>query len=258
MKILIIEDDPLFRKILFEILENLKSEVEILGFTDSIQNSLDWFINNSEPDLIFLTTHLPEGPTSDLFKEIRITSPLIFMAQDGNLALNSFKYNTLDFLLRPITKNGVISALYKYKRLGNLFNNSSEILPSLLTQGEKIQAYNPKFRNRFAVHLGDKIKSVDTDQIAYFMADGNSVYLIGSGSEQYIVPYKLEEILDKLNPERFFRINRTFVVQITSIKETRKFFNGRLKIILIPSSPIEEDIFISRNRVHEFLIWLGE
>jgi DNA-binding LytR/AlgR family response regulator len=113
-------------------------------------------------------------------------------------------------------------------------------------------------KHRFAIHIGDKIKSLETDEIAYFMADGNVVYLCSFQSDRFTINYTLEDILEKLDPEKFFRLNRTFIVHIGSIKEIRKFFNGRLKIILQPSPDPEEEVFVSRNRVSEFLKWLGE
>jgi len=257
MTILIIEDDPQHRKILFEILESMVGEVEVLGFTDSLDSTLNWFINHQEPDLIFLSTQFQDGPAANLFKEIRISSPLIFMSQDGKMALGTFKYNTLDYLIRPITKNAVISSLFKYRTFQNLFHKNGE--PSLYldepTRSGK-ENLQKEFKKRFAIHIGDKIKSLDSSEIAYFMADGNVVFLFTLSSDRFTINNSLEDILEKLDPERFFRLNRTYIVQIKSIKETRKFFNGRLKVLLTPES--EEEVFVSRNRVHEYLRWLGE
>lgn len=259
MNVLIIEENALYRKVLFETLEGLEGEVHILGYTDSIQSTLDWFINHPQPDLIFISTELPEGPTINLFKEIRISSPLIFMAMDGKFALQSFKYNTIDYLVRPITRNSLISSIFKFRTLRGLFQSGidqgsghSDISNTPILEKTK------RFKNRFAIHIGDKIKSLESDEIAYFMADGNVVYLGSFQKDRFTINYTLDNILEKLDPAKFFRLNRTFIVNIQAIKEVRKFFNGRLKIILQPAPEPDEEVFVSRNRVSEFLKWLGE
>jgi len=259
MNILIIEENALFRKVLFEILEGMDDEVHILGFTDSIQSTINWFINNPHPDLIFISTHLPEGPSINLFNEIRISCPLIFMAMDGKFAMNAFKYNTIDYLIRPITRNSLISSIFKYRTLRELFQSSQDNSYSFLEKQNRNPPENPNpFKNRFAIHIGDKIKSMQSDEIAYFMADGNVVYLCTFQDDRYTINHKLEDIQEKLDPEKFFRLNRTFIAHIQAIKEIRKFFNGRLKIQLNPLPQIDDEVFVSRNRVSEFLKWLGE
>ncbi len=262
MKILVIEDQPDYRNKLFDILETLGGNVAILGNTDSIQSTKEWFINNPEPDLIFLTTQLPDGPSFNLFKEIHISSPVIFMADDGKLALNALKFNTLDFLIRPIQRISLISSIYKYQSLKEIFLGTSNAADWVL--GYKESGFRSSFNDlnaykmRMAVSVGDKIKSIAADEIAYFMADGNIVYMITNQYDKYVINYKLEEIIEKFNPNLFFRLNRTFIVHINAIKETRKHFNGRLKIYLNPRPEKDEEIFVSRNRVTDYLSWLGE
>ncbi len=267
LKVLIIENDPIYRKNLVDILAFFTQDIEYLGYTDSIKTSIDWFINNPPPDLLFLSTDLPDGSGLNLFKEIGISSPLIIMSNDEKWAFSSFKYLTLDYLIRPISKNGIISCIYKYKKFREILSDPSDRLiennsinfpeEGHFVPAVSIQTKFPPIRKRFAVQVGDKIKPIDIHEIAYFRADGNIVYLMVSNSDEYIINYTLEDIFEKLDPERFFRLNRTFIVQITSIQETRKFFNGRLKIFLKPT-PLDEEIFVSRNRVNDFLKWLGE
>jgi len=260
MKVLLIEESSTYRKILMDIFKELERDFEILGFTDSIESTQFWFLNHPSPDLIFLSTNLPDGNSMDLLKEIRFTCPIIFMAEDGKFAQNAFRYLALDYLIRPISRNALISTLYKYKKFQELFTEPGESNP--LNSSELMKLSSEKiihaYKNRFAVHIGDKIKSIPIEEIAYFMADGNIVYLITQQADQYTIAYRLEDIMDKIHPDYFFRINRTFIVRISSIRETRKFFNGRLKLILFPHPPEEDDVFVSRNRVSEFLNWIGE
>ncbi len=258
MNVLIIENLPDQRKLLSDILESL-DDVQIAGFTDSIKATVDWFINHKEPDLIFISTQLEDGSATDLFKEARITSPLVFMASDEKMAIHAFKYNAIDYLKRPIKKNGIISAIYKYRGLKDILAKSPDLAPG---SGDPSR-FNPlniqkEYKNRFALFLGDKIKTLEVKDIAYFRADGNVVYLTSTQGDRFTINYTLEEISEQLDGKIFFRLNRTFIIHYQAIKEIRRYFNGRLKIWLNPDPDEEEEVFVSRNRVSEFLTWLGE
>lgn len=255
MRFIIIDQDSRQAAALSQLLTAIDKNTEIITVISSVQDGVRWLINKPACDLIFMDIQLSDGTSFDIFREVSISTPVIFTTDTSDYAIKSYKLNCIDYLIKPVEKNGLIAALYKFKILKEQFaplqtSTDKESVSKTLFQPEKT------YKSRFVVTIGDKIKYIPSTDIAWFKAEGNIVYLHTFDKHKFIIDNSLEEIGDSLDQCQFFRINRTFLCQVTAIIEIRKYFNSRLKIYLIPE-PDDDEVLVSRNRVQEFLTWLG-
>jgi len=255
LKVLIIEDEPFAQQELKRLLGNVSREIEVIGCLDSIDDSIEWFNQNPFPDLVFMDIQLSDGLSFEIFKSVKISAPLIFTTAFDEYAIRAFKVNSIDYLLKPIDPDGLAAALNKFEEIKTQYTSN---LPKLnMEQLENVLAsIRPKsdYKSRFITKVGDQIKHIKTEDISYFFADDNIVFLVTENQGKYIIDYSLNQLETYLDPKHFFRLNRTYYANIKAIAKVHKFFNSRLKIELKPA--VQEDILISRVKVSEFLNWL--
>jgi two-component system, LytTR family, response regulator LytT len=252
MTVFIIEDEPLGLERLKEQLLSVDYDIEIVGDADSIQSSVEWLKVNT-PDLILMDIELADGQCFEIFKQVKVTSAVIFTTSYDEFALQAFKVNSIDYLLKPIRKTELISAFDKYQSLKDRFSGTEFSIDKLL---EQLRPDTKTFRSRFLVKQGQKLVSIDVFEIAYFYSDERVVFFKTWNNQRYIVDYNLEEIEAMLDPVEFSRINRGFIIHIKSISEIHSHFNGKLKLILKPSS--EKEVIVSRENAMNFKIWIGK
>ncbi len=196
---------------------------------------------------------MADGISLDVFKQTAVTAPVIFTTAYDEYTLKAFKLNSIDYLLKPIDKVELATALDKYKQVHlvpktGISGNIQQALQQLMQQKE--------YRSRFMVKVGDKLLSVTTDETAYMQADNKLVFLHTFEKYKHIVDETMEDIEQSLNPKLFFRINRSYIIHIGSIEKVSNHFNGRLHILL--KHCIDNDIFVSRERVKDFKKWLNQ
>jgi two-component system, LytTR family, response regulator LytT len=250
MKILILEDESLSAEYLSNLLRKYdkKAEIETL---DSLENAYSWFLSNPQPDLLMADIHLADGLSLDLFQKINITSPVIFTTAFEQYAIDAFKVNSVDYLLKPFNQDDLSKAMRKYQSIsftGDKIASNADL--------DLVKNVSKKHKNRFLVKVGSSIIFKNTDEIAYFFADDKLVYLVGYDAKNYIVDYRLEQLEDLLDPHNFYRINRKFMVNINAIQKIKSLFNSRLQVFLKPS--FEQEIYISKEKVSEFKSWLDQ
>jgi two-component system, LytTR family, response regulator LytT len=253
MKVLIVEDEPLAQVELERLLKKVAPDVEILDKIDSVEDGIEWFELNPSPDLVFLDIQLSDGLSFEIFKKVKINAPVIFTTAFNEYALEAFKLNSIDYLLKPIEPEGLKLAIEKYKGIKEQFS-SIEFEDSIKKVREMLNYDRKDYKKRFVSKIGDQYLKIDVNDVAYFQADNNIVYLVTKNSKRHIIEYTLEELNDILDPSLFFRLNRTFITQIGSIQKVHKYFNSRLKIDLIPEP--DDKILVSRVKVSEFLKWM--
>jgi len=255
LKVLIIEDEPFAQQELKRLLNNIQRDIEIIACIDSVEDSIEWFSQNPNPDLVFMDIQLSDGLSFEIFKSAKINAPVIFTTAFDEYAIRAFKVNSIDYLLKPIEPEGLLAALDKFDQMKSQFAGHKPELNSLQLENV-LSALRPKtdYKSRFITKVGDQIKYIKTEDIAYFFADDNIVFLVTENQGKYIVDYALNQLEVYLDPKHFFRLNRTYYVNIKSIAKVHKFFNSRLKIELKPAS--DDDILVSRVKVSEFLNWL--
>lgn len=255
MKILIIEDEELAVKKLHKMLISIDTEIEVIANLDSIESSVAWLENNETPDLIMMDIELLDGRSFEIFNRVKVKSPVIFTTSYDEYALKAFKVNSVDYLLKPIQKEDLAAALDKYKKM---FVSAAP--PSInmdLLVKELRQKLQPKeFRKRFLVKNVQKLVSVETDEIAYFYSDGRLNFFKTYDNKKYVVDYTMDDMEEMLDPERYFRISRSFYVSINSVDQINDYFGNRLILTLKPS--VDKEALVSREKVTEFKRWLGK
>ena len=256
MNIAIIEDEPLARKELKRTLLELEPSASFVAEWATISESILGLKSDLGIDLIFCDIQLADGLSFEIFRQVQTDIPLIFVTAFDEYAIDAFHMNSIDYLLKPYDENALLKALSKYKRLQKNFQVSSSIDIDAI-QGLLEKQGNPKsYKKRFIVKVGDQYKQIDTLDIAYFVADGNSLSLVNKANRYFIIDLTLEEVVKKIDPSQFFRVNRSYLVNNTSISKIHKYFNHRLKLELAPVP--SEDVLVSRARVNDFLEWLDQ
>jgi len=255
MKILIIEDEELAVKKLHKMLVSIDKDIEVIANLDCIESSVEWLENNEAPDLIMMDIELLDGQSFEIFNRVKVKSPVIFTTSYDEYALKAFKVNSVDYLLKPIQKEDLTAALDKYKKMFVSAAPPSINMDMLVKELQ--QKLQPKeFRKRFLVKNVQKLVSVETEEIAYFYSDGRLNFFKTYDNKKYVVDYTMDDMEDMLDPDRYFRISRSFYVSIDSVDQINDYFGNRLILTLKPA--VDKEALVSREKVTEFKKWLGK
>jgi DNA-binding LytR/AlgR family response regulator len=256
MKVVIVEDEPYAQQELIRLLERSGREIELLARIDSVEESIEWFSGNSHPDLVFLDIQLADGLSFDIFREIELRSAVIFTTAYDEYAIRAFELNSIDYLLKPVKYESLDTALQKYEKMkAHLTGKEDQFNEKNLRKVMEMMS-GKGYKNRFLTRIGDQIKSISIEDTAYFKADDNIVFLVSKDGHKHIVEHTLEQLEGMLDPARFFRLNRTFITDVSAIKKVSKYFNSRLVIELDPKA--EEQVLVSRVKAKEFMVWLDQ
>ncbi|NOR86517.1 MAG: response regulator [Bacteroidales bacterium] len=255
IKVLIVEDEPYAQKELKRLLENSRYDILVLECIDSVEDAINWINENPEPDMMFFDIQLADGLSFEIFKHIKSKAPIIFTTAFDEYAIQAFKVNSVDYLLKPIKQVELNAALDKFHSLiDSVKSNTAELK---MEQIEKLLQLNkPKYKSRFIARVGDQIKHIGIHDIAYFKAESNEVFLVSNDNRRFIIDHALEQLNNLLDPDMFFRANRSYIVNVSSIKKISKYFNSRMHLELEPKT--EEHVLISRVRVPDFLNWIDK
>jgi two-component system response regulator LytT len=256
MNILIVEDEELAVKKIKKTLAAVDEDAIVQGETDSIESTVQWLEENTAPDLILMDIELADGQSFEIFKLIEVKSPVIFTTSYDEFALKAFKVNSIDYLLKPVQKEELEAALNKYKKLKeNKTSLPGVSMDDIVKQLQ--QKLQPKeYRKRFLVKHGQRLVSIDVNDIAYFFSDGRLNFFITNDNKKYVVDYTMDELEDMIDPSYFFRISRSFYVSVNSIEKIDDYFGNRLILGLKPAN--SKEALVSREKVSEFKTWLGK
>lgn len=254
MNVLILEDETLSAQRAKTLLYEHDPTISVMETIDSVEDATEWLGRNPEPDLMLVDIHLSDGLSFDLFKKVQVKSPVIFTTAYDQYAIQAFKMNSIDYLLKPLDKSELGFALGKFKTLSQ--ERKSLITSDIQQLMQTFQASNKKYKNRFLVKFGDNIQFKNTDEIAYFFADDKITYLVSNEGRRFIIDYKLEQLEDLLDPQFFYRLNRKFMIRIDSVQKIKTLINSRLQIFLKPS--FEQEIFVSKDKMSDFKTWLDQ
>ncbi|UII24709.1 LytTR family DNA-binding domain-containing protein [Fulvivirga maritima] len=251
MKVLIIEDEVPAAEKLERYLLRYDSEIEIIDKLTSVQESIQWLQNHqSKIDLIFMDIQLTDGKSFEIFESIKVDKPIIFITAFDEYAIEAFQVNSIAYLLKPIIFSDLEAALNKLENLrNNLSQNSFDINKALQN------IHKDQYKTRFMVKLGEHIKSITTDSIELFYAEGRTVYLITDQERKFIIDYKLEELEEMLDPQIFYRANRSFIININAIEDVVVYSNSRL--LVSPRITFDKEIVVSRDKVSSFKNWFN-
>tara|TARA_R110000772_G_scaffold121282_2_gene227612 strand:- start:1797 stop:2552 length:756 start_codon:yes stop_codon:yes gene_type:complete len=250
MNVIIIEDEKPSARRLQRMLERLDVNVNIM--LHSVEESIAWFSNNPHPDLIFLDIQLSDGLSFEIFEEVEVKSSIIFTTAFDEYALQAFKLNSIDYLLKPIDDEELEAAVTKYKSLKpksqSLQLNFDDIKKLL------VNPVGQEYKKRFTTKIGQHIKMIAVDEIECFYSENKGTYAHTIDGRDYLLDTTLEQLEEELSPDTFFRISRKFYVNINAIKDIISYTNSRLQLKL--NSFKEQEIIVARERVKDFKLWL--
>jgi two-component system LytT family response regulator len=255
MKAVIIEDEAPALQKLESLLKRYDQEIEIIGKLGSVKSSVEWFAQATvQPDLVFMDIRLTDGLSFEIFRQVTIHSPVIFTTAYNEYALEAFKVNSIAYLLKPYSYDDLYESMQKLVSMReNLASPEQRIRMEELN--ELLGSLQKNYKSRFMVKIGEHIRSVRSDEIHLFFADGRVVYILTTVGRQYIIDHRMEDLQEVLDPETFFRLNRTYIVNINAIKDVIVYSNSRLKVVL--SQNFENELIVSRERVGAFKKWFG-
>lgn len=247
MKILIVEDETAAYENLVDILKMMGPDIEIAGYTESIRQTIQWLQSNPNPDLIFMDIHLSDGSAFTIFSSINVEVPIIFTTAYDEYAIEAFKVNCIDYLLKPIKVEEMKRALDKFRKW-----TQKDILNYLQYLTNLTSA--PRFKDKLLIPVKDQLQPLDMNDIScFYTTDKNTRVFLKNGTS---IPYSktLEQIEGTLNPKDFIRANKQFIIARKSVKNITIWFDSRLLITLDIESP--ERIYVSKNKAAEFKTWI--
>jgi two-component system LytT family response regulator len=253
LKVLIVEDEIIAANRIKEMLLIYDSDIDVIGVIDSIVDTINFFIENeSEIDLILMDIQLADGICFEIFEEIEIKKPIIFITAYDQYTLKAFKVNSIDYLLKPIEANEFFRSLDNFKSLHYKVANI-EKLQSLL---ETLNQNESTYKFRFLIKKPTGFIPISTHQIAYFYSEDKLTFIKTWDNCKHVIDMTLEELISKLNPKEYFKISRSFIVHHKSVEEIKFHLNNRMLLKLKPL--IDKDVFVSRNNSKPFKVWMNK
>lgn len=252
MNILIIEDEPQAAKRLHRQLAHLLPDATIQDPIASVQEATMALSEPPFPDLIFMDIHLADGDSFEILDQLSIPSPIVFTTAYDSYALQAFKANSIDYLLKPIRQHELAASLDKWKRLTS---RGSDAFPSLLPVMKALNTLREgPFLQRLLIRFPERIKAIHVSEAAYFYVESRVTLMQLHNGKQYPVDFNLDQLEKKLNPRKFFRANRKFIVSVEAIHQMHTYSKSRLLLDLQPS--YDGDICVSSEKSAAFKRWL--
>lgn len=245
MNVIIIEDELLAQAKLEAMLKSLDSSIRVLAKLSSVKDTIEWLATNAPPDLAFVDIQLSDNHSFEIFRKFPAQFPVIFTTAFDKYLLESFEFNSIDYLLKPITEEKLKRSLTKVKKLEQHFlqGNILKLINNVNQQNDRI-----------VVKKGTEFIALTLDEIAYFFTDHRIVFVKNFEGQQFIVDKNLGELESDLDKRKFFRINRKYIAHISSI-EKFKPDNGKIRVFLKPE--MKEEIHVSKETAPEFRSWIG-
>ena len=252
MDVLIFEDEKLASERLVELLKEMRPQLNVVNSIKSVEAGVLWLQNNEQPDLIISDIQLLDGTSFEIFSEVKIECPVIFTTAYDQYAIKAFEVNSVDYLLKPIQQEKLEAALQKFEQKsgGSSGGFNMDELRSL------ISSPTPEYKSRFLVKVGQRIRAIPIEKVAYFFSRDKLTYIVSFENQKYPIDQTLEELEGLINPKDFFRVNRKFVVHFNSVADIHPYFRGRVKLGLSPD--IDEEIVVSSEKTPVFKKWLDQ
>ena len=254
MNVLLIEDEAPAARHLSRLITELRPEWTILDVIDSVEAAVHWLRTFARPDLLLMDIQLADGISFDVFRQVTVTTPVIFTTAYDAFTLRAFKVNSVDYLLKPIDADELAAALQKFESLRA--TSPMALTPALTQLLAQLAPATPLTapKERILVKNGAQMVAVPVASLAYLFSDDGVTFAVDGGGKRHLLEYTLDEADGFLPPKQFFRISRKCIVQVSAIGKIHAYFNSRLKLDLQPVPAFE--VIVSRERVSEFKAWL--
>lgn len=251
MDILIIEDEERTANRLVKQIKSLLPKAEVLGILDSVKDSIHWLNKHEHPDLILMDIHLADGSSFEILDRVEIHSPIIFTTAYDQYAIEAFKANSVDYLLKPIKEGELQAALNKLGKMKSIFQDQQVNTQELV---KMIRGEMSPYQQRFLIRLPDQFKTFDIKDVAYFYIESRITFMQLQSGKSYPIDFSLDQLEEKLHPARFFRLNRQFTISYESITRMTPYPKSRIKLDLNP--PSSKEAMVSSERSAAFKRWL--
>lgn len=254
MNLLIVEDEALSARRLRSMLTEIDPTFRVLDILDSVSETVTWLHQHPTPDLIFMDIELTDGRSFEIFEKTVVACPVIFVTAYDEYAIQAFKVNSIDYLLKPVKREELIRSIDKFRQLHRPVGQevSNVNLAALL---HELQS-KPGYKDRFLLKQGDRLIPVETADIAYFQTKDKNNFIHTFDNKEYQIEQSLDEVEKTLNPKLFFRANRQFIVSAMAVEKIHFWFSSKLKVDIKPYPG--EDVIISRDKAMAFRNWMGE
>lgn len=253
MKAVIVEDEIVAAERLQRLIQEVDSSISIIAKLKSIEECIDWFTTQPVPDLVFMDIHLSDGLAFSVFDKVTVSCPIIFTTAYDQYALDAFEVNSIDYLLKPISKTELERAIAKYRNFSQSQNIDNNTLVELF---DMIKSRKSVYKSRLLIPHKDKFLSLAVEDIAYIYSENKTARIVSMEDQNYHLNLSLEEVFKQLDPALFFRANRQFIISRKSVKDIFSWFDSKLSVNLCVPTP--EKIIISRMRVQDFKNWYTE
>ena len=252
MTVLIIEDEPQAVQRIATLIKELAPQANIVGTLDSVKESVAWFQRQTVPDLVLMDIQLADGLSFQIFEQCQVDAPVIFTTAYNEYALKAFKVNSIDYLLKPIDKQELDTAIKKFISLsGKTKGNSTQMLESI---GLAMQMLTKRYKERFVIKVGEHLRSVEINDILFFFSMDKATFAQTGDGRKHVIDFTMDQLAELVDPARFFRINRKYLVASNAIQDIINYTNSRLRLVLRTND--QADSIVARERVQEFKTWL--
>ena len=253
MNVLIVEDEALSARRLKAMITEIDPALHVVAIKESVHDTVEWLRTHVAPELLLLDIELTDGKSFEIFEQVDIKSPVIFVTAYDEYAIKAFKVNSIDYLLKPVKQEELARSIEKFKSLHAHESGAGKLnIQSLLEAFQRPSGY----KERFLVKQGDKLWPVDVKDIAYFRTKDKQNFIYTFDDQQYPVEYTLDDIEKTLDPKDFFRANRQYILHATAVKKIHFWFSSKLKVDVHPNPG--EDIIVSREKAMALRTWMGE
>lgn len=250
LKVVIIEDEAVAAERLAAMLQEISPGIEIAGRLDSVEGSVEWLLHNTA-DLLFLDIQLSDGICFSIFDQVAVNTPVIFTTAYDQYTIKAFKTNSIAYLLKPIRRTELEESLEKYDSMKSAFTPDIERLL------ENIRGKEPEYKKRFLITYGERIRKVEVTEIAWFHAMEKNVFLKTFQNQSYPVDFTLDRLEALVDPAKFFRINRRFLINMDAIVNMTAWSRSRIKVELRPPAEGDDASVVSIDRAVGFRKWLN-
>jgi DNA-binding LytR/AlgR family response regulator len=253
MKIVLIEDEPQAAERLEHLIRQIQPDVEVSVRLDSIKKSVEWFGKKIPVDLIFMDIQLADGLSFEIFNQVDVSAPLIFTTAYNEYALKAFKVNSIDYILKPVDQDELSAAFKKFQTLTAQPKSHEKVMESI---SFAMSMLTKKYKERFVIKVGEHLKSVEVKDALFFFSLEKVTFIQTVDGRKHILDFTLDQMEGLLDPAKFFRINRKYIVAVDAIQDMISHSNSRIKLILKTSD--DKDVIVARERVQEFKDWLDK
>jgi len=253
MKVIIVEDEIVAAQNLQRLIAQIDSNIEILAVLQSIEESVEWFSANPNPDLVFMDIHLSDGSSFSIFEKVKIQAPVIFTTAYDEYALKAFEVNSIDYILKPINIKDLERAIEKFSHYNKTNSSNEEVIANMLTMFQKDKKV---YKSNFLIPYKDKFIPLSVNDIAYIYSENKIAKIATFDNRTFYENDSLDKMQQQLDSSKFFRVNRQFIISHKAIKDISVWFDSKLSVNLVVEIP--EKIIVSRVRVPEFKEWFTE